>query len=374
MIIKFRNIVFWLMLSSMLFTADNSNLKQESINQYITSQKLDIKPRYQDILEKIMDDVKCNHAYSISSVLIRDQIVFQDSSRLLAGAIYLDDCKIMNMYLVKLDRNDDLIWRKIIDNQNIIVPNKIYQLNDGNFLALGYYTQISGRKYSQVVSDMFIQKFTKRGKIIWQKRFPDPEYSQEAILAREIDNSILVIGIQSNGHESLYLAAIDDQGDVEWQSKKSLFGNINSINLKRSRSNLTISGETLDYEAASDNYQKESFQFQLVETGSNSFSITREDGSSPPPDPPVKKSLDKDDNQKMEVFGTAIITDSEVLIRNKPTLKSSILGVLQKNDSCQVLAKTKNVYPIRNMKNHWYELKCRNMTGWVYGRFIRFKK
>ncbi|HMA62207.1 MAG TPA: SH3 domain-containing protein [bacterium] len=358
----------------MLVTADDSNFGQRSVNHYITSQKLDVHPRYQDIIEKIMNDVRCNNAHSLSSILIRDQIVFQDSSRMIIGAIYLDDCKIMNMYLVKLDRNDELIWRKIVDNQNIIVPNKIYQLKDGNFLALGYYTQVSGRKYSQVVSDMYIQKFTQTGKEVWQKRFTDPEYSQEAILARELDNSILIVGIQNNGQESLYLAAIDNQGNVEWQGNKALGGDINTIDLESGQNSLTISGETMYYETTSDNYQKEPFQFQLVETASNSFSITRKGESDPKPDPAVKKMQSEDADQKIEIFGTAIITDSEVLIRNKPTLKSSILGVLQKNDSCQVLAKTQNVYPIRNMKNHWYELKCRNMTGWVYGRFIRFKE
>jgi len=72
-----------------------------------------------------------------------------------------------------------------------------------------------------------------------------------------------------------------------------------------------------------------------------------------------------------------VINGTNVRIRNLPHVTfSKILGLSDKGDSVKVIAVTKDAIKIDSDVYPWYQVEIpkKNLSGWVYGKYITFKK
>ena len=66
-----------------------------------------------------------------------------------------------------------------------------------------------------------------------------------------------------------------------------------------------------------------------------------------------------------------VLNDSEVRLREDPSLDSRVLGYLDKGDKVGFLARSASVERIGGMYDYWYEVRTpAGSVGWVYGAFV----
>jgi hypothetical protein len=335
-----------------------------------------INPRYLDIISQKIDSIGSDWEDSASSFKINDFIVQSNGNKIFTGTLYFNDKRLINGFIIKMDNKDDIIWAQIDKGDNIIVPQKIYDFNSKFLLIIGYYTDIEGKKYSQVTSDIFIQKYSRDGRKIWERKFGEKNYNEEPLAGKKLsDSSFLIIGIQQDLDKYLYLVRINSAGKLLWDHRETIEGELSNIDVKENRDHLIISGNTIQYTDSPGNYKQDPFVLKMDNSGS-SLSYQYSNSGAPDKD----KISASDDNlnkydgpRTLDDMTMALITGTDVIVRNEPSINSRVLAVLNKNDSCQVINRSNNKDKIGNRRNYWYKLKFNNTVGWVYGDFIQFE-
>ncbi|MCF7886116.1 MAG: SH3 domain-containing protein [Candidatus Marinimicrobia bacterium] len=313
---------------------------------------------------------------SASDIRTVDYLVLNNGDKIFTGYFYTEDSKYIKTFLIKFDKNDDYSWGKIINRNNIMVPNTLKNLMNNKHLVLGYFTQIEGKKYTPIASDMLIHKFTTQGDSLWLKKIGSTEDSEEALKAEELaDSSLLVIGIKTGEKKYLYSIYLSKSGGILWEQEQLVSGKADSINIALQDNGYLISGKIKQYGTDSKQREGNSFVLNIDKSGNKiyyQYPLTGQQLIAL-----KSESADyvaRSDNQvAQEKHAFAYITTSEVIVRKEPTINAQILTVLNKNDECQIIDKSDRKYKIGHMEDYWYKLKHGETLGWVYGEFIKFE-
>jgi len=294
-----------------------------------------------------------------AGIKIKDYLV-QEDSFIFGGYTYSNKFRVLNPFLLKMDKSGEIEWKKKYISQNIEVPNKIYRLQNEGYLMVGYSTEIQGKEYSQVHSNVFVQRCNSKGEKIWFKKIGNDNINQEGIVSRELNTSDLII-VGKGGNSTLELIKLNSNGKLVWHKKHRTDNILEEIDLIVN--NNIIVKSKIKNKKEKDGNALSTYVLKLSQYGnilnenySQEFHLARKEG---------KKQDDSD-------YG--IITHSDVRVRRRPSTTALVLGVVTKNDSVKVLNRSEKKYQISNMNNYWYELKIDSSRGWVYGNFIEFEK
>jgi hypothetical protein len=121
-----------------------------------------------------------------------------------------------DLYLVKLDRNGDLLWTRTSGESNDDLGTGIVEVADGSFFSTGYKTSVGyslGNRF-----DEMIVKVRESGDPEWSFTLSDAVssiYGRSILLTR--DGKIITVGDQVTGTRSkIHLAKLDQSGNLYW--------------------------------------------------------------------------------------------------------------------------------------------------------------
>ena len=139
-------------------------------------------------------------------------------------------------FLLKLDRNGNIMWSKVIGGNDEDVGQSVTLTNDGGIIVTGYSGSNDGdfSEMNKRYWDVFVIKFDSIGNIIWKKTFGGSKWDKSYSIVCLEDNSLLVTGnTDSNdgdfrdmnkGGNEVFIVKLDSIGNIKW---KKTFGGTN---------------------------------------------------------------------------------------------------------------------------------------------------
>lgn len=203
------------------------------------------------------DSVGIDEKYKIKNVSL--DIVYNDTSanKIFVGKIYSTpkfpedkDC-----YIMKLDRNNRIVWGKLFEDSKINRFNKIIGLNDDE-----YYVIASGYRESEW-TDGFIAKFDGSGNIEWKDFYGSSHIDDFKDIVALDDGEVIVLAEVSNQdgdvkthitinnplNKDLVLLKYDSFGEIVWQNSIANENDLLGIKLINNNDNLVVIGEVFNY-------------------------------------------------------------------------------------------------------------------------------
>ncbi len=131
-------------------------------------------------------------------------------------------------YIVKLDKNGNLIWERVFGQENFDFANSITQAKDGNFVIAGVQF-ISNIKDTPTFDDyvIWITKIDKdEGKLIWEKTFGGTESDYVDEIKTLADGGFIISGYTSSndgdvsvnhGKDDIWILRLDMYGNLKWK-------------------------------------------------------------------------------------------------------------------------------------------------------------
>lgn len=185
-------------------------------------------------------------------------IIHDDASlsKILVGKI-LADPKLpenKNCYILKLDRNNKILWGKMFENSKINKFNKIINISDDEYCLIA-----SGYRESEW-TDGFILKFDKDGKFIWHDFYGSSHIDDfkdvvslgngEIIVLAEVSNNdgdvTAHISINNPLNKDLVLLKYSVDGNIVWQNSVSNENAITAIKIVNDKDNILVMGEVFN--------------------------------------------------------------------------------------------------------------------------------
>jgi hypothetical protein len=132
----------------------------------------------------------------------------------------------LEMYMVKLNKNGEIVWEKNIDGLYRYIPSdgNIYiNKNDEIFLAYSTELDINGEHMSN--SDAVFMKFDKDGELVFEKRFSGSEQEWFSKILLTPDNNFLLLGrtyssdiegVEYQGDGDIIMAKYTPNGEFLW--------------------------------------------------------------------------------------------------------------------------------------------------------------
>jgi len=139
--------------------------------------------------------------------------------------------------VVKLDKNDSILWQKSIGGSGDDIATDIRQTSDGGFIVAGYSNStdslVSG---NHGANDFWIVKLNADGSIQWQKSYGGLGDDKSTAIQQTSDNGYIVVGFSNsndgnltinNGNNDYWVIKLAANGSIQWQ--KSLGGSGNDF-------------------------------------------------------------------------------------------------------------------------------------------------
>lgn len=144
-------------------------------------------------------------------------------------------------WIVKLDRNRQIMWDKTIGGSGDDVLRSIVETNDGGFLLGGYSgSNVSGEKsqHGRGSGDFWIVKLDSIGNIEWDKTIGGASTDDLYCITKSNDNGYLLGGYSysnisgektqnTRGSADYWVVKINNRGKIEWD--KTFGGSANEI-------------------------------------------------------------------------------------------------------------------------------------------------
>ena len=170
----------------------------------------------------------------------------QDGNFIIAGYGRINSPNHYDAFLIKIDQNGNVIWRKSYGGYNFDQFVAIDVVNDG-YVAIGNTKSISPMSNSE----LWIYKTDFDGNIIWQRTYNFGEFSEGASIKQLYDGGFVAVGstYKSNSGYDIYVVRCDDNGNFIWQKS---FGGSNpegalSVIQIPTTKEIYLTGYTLSY-------------------------------------------------------------------------------------------------------------------------------
>jgi len=172
---------------------------------------------------------------------------------IILNTTYIGPAGEMDFCIIKLDKNFNLQWAKLIGGPSVEFGTSIIQTKkDKSYIAVGYTGSfgVSG-------SDIYVVKLDSNGNFLWSRTYGGPK-SDEAYGIIESDNNTYVIcgatesyATGGAGDFDAYLLKIDSVGNILWT--KTFGGTLydNALSILKDKNNLVVGGITNSFTASS---------------------------------------------------------------------------------------------------------------------------
>ena len=218
--------------------------------KYLKNRKVFLFPR-----EEFVNSISLNNKYKIKNILV--DIVHGDSTgnRIIVGKIFTNPKlpENKNSYILKIDRNNNIIWGKIFEDTKINKFNKIINVSDNKYCLIG-----SGYRDSEW-TDGFIAKFDDEGNFLWKNfygsshidDFKDIVYLDDGgiIVLAEVSNNdgdvTATVSINNPLNKDLVLVKYDIYGNIIWQNSVSNENEITALKIMNEENSVIVFGEVV---------------------------------------------------------------------------------------------------------------------------------
>ena len=120
-----------------------------------------------------------------------------------------------DVYLIKTNARGDLEWEKVFGGANHDAGRSVQQTTDGGFIVAGLT-----ESFGAGMADIYLIKTDRQGNLLWQKTFGDIGNEVGFSLQQTTDGGYIAAGQTFSfgaGGGDVYLVKTDRQGNLDWQ-------------------------------------------------------------------------------------------------------------------------------------------------------------
>jgi len=120
-----------------------------------------------------------------------------------------------DVYVIKIDKNGDMLWQKTYGGKGWDMAKAITQTKDGGFIMTGY-TESFGNGWN----DVYVIKIDQNGNLLWQRTYGGSNDDRAYAITKTKDGGFVVAGYTKsfgNGWSDVYLIKIDENGNKCWE-------------------------------------------------------------------------------------------------------------------------------------------------------------
>ncbi len=176
------------------------------------------------LVDEASDFIECNNG---------SYLVFAESESPISGDKTTDTIGLSDLWLLKLDRDGNILWQKTYGGAKYESPKNIIKLDNGNFiLSSSSESDSSGTKTqdSRGGYDFWITCIDSTGNIIWDKTLGSNGSDFIYSTINFFGNSILLCGgifsdisgevtQPSKGYDDIWLVKLDYDGNILWNKR-----------------------------------------------------------------------------------------------------------------------------------------------------------
>jgi hypothetical protein len=117
-----------------------------------------------------------------------------------------------SMYLLKIDANANVMWKKLITSNSGATGKDVAQTKDGGYVLIGNLTKDAAGN-----NDIFLVKTDATGNTSWTKSFGTTNYESGLSVAQTTDDGYILSGYANIGNNSfVQLIKTDNSGNQSW--------------------------------------------------------------------------------------------------------------------------------------------------------------
>lgn len=200
--------------------------------------------------------ISIDSKYKIKNVSV--DTVYNDTSanKIFVGKIFtqpkLQESK--DSYILKLDRNNKIVWGKMFEDSKINKFNKIISISEDEYCVIA-----SGYRNSEW-TDGFIARFDGDGNFIWKEFYGSSHIDDFKDVVALEDGEILVLAEVSNDdgdvkapitinnplNKDLVLLKYDSDGNIVWQNSVANENEITALKIVNNNENVIVFGEVFE--------------------------------------------------------------------------------------------------------------------------------
>ena len=178
-------------------------------------------------------------------------ILQQDGTVLIYGYTNYYGDKNTEIWLLKINSNGALLWKKIYGNRTDgIYPTDFLLQTDGAILIIGCQ-YVNGAQNE----DIWISKVNSSGNQLWSKTFGGGQNDYPVQMFSQTDNSVIILAssvLPGGGNYSTWILKIDSNGDTLWTKKYAgEFSQSPIMMVLQSNGSILILGSKASYEPLS---------------------------------------------------------------------------------------------------------------------------
>ena len=122
-----------------------------------------------------------------------------------------------DIYIVRTDVDGTLVWSEVYDEANVEQASDLIQLEDQNYLVLGYINDTD----EEVLTDhVYLMKVNDKGELLWTKRYNNNGLNQRGQkIITTADGGYAIIGqiTTASGNKDILLIKLDSNADEVWR-------------------------------------------------------------------------------------------------------------------------------------------------------------
>jgi Secretion system C-terminal sorting domain len=134
-----------------------------------------------------------------------------------------------NLYLIKIDKNGELVWSNNVGGSNIDWGYSVISTNDNGVVAFGYTNSFGNGGY-----DFYLVKSDQLGNILWQKTYGGFDWDLGYSIAEDNIGNLYLAGETysfGSGNNDGYIIKVDSEGNILWEKTigSNLFEKISKV-------------------------------------------------------------------------------------------------------------------------------------------------
>lgn len=139
----------------------------------------------------------------------------EDNSLLLAGSSKNKSSKALDWLVYKVSKSGNVIWSSQSTGRSKML-NHMEELPTGNIIGCGYSVDTANKH-----NDAYLVKLDKDGQVIWEKTYTDNLNNYAISLAQTSDNGFIVCGDteKSDGEYDTRMMRVDKDGNIIWKKE-----------------------------------------------------------------------------------------------------------------------------------------------------------
>ena len=137
----------------------------------------------------------------------------EDGGYVVTGFTVAEDTGDRNVWVIKLDKEGNKIWDKILGGTSEDWANSIVQTEDEGYMVAGWTKSMGAGK-----TDFWITKLNKSGDLVWDKTFGGSEDDEAHSIVQTEDGGYAVAGWTKSkgaGNSDVWIIKLDENGNLQ---------------------------------------------------------------------------------------------------------------------------------------------------------------